>query len=402
MLLSVNIANFRSCRDVDLGDVNEILALIGRNGVGKTNILKAVEWAARVGSAAAQLDPSKVSFRSGSVTLRVLLEGQIFRYAVTLEIDPDGRKQAGIQHYLVEELVREDGGDKVTPIFSRHKGDLTVGSDGTELKVSALSPAVQSILSLVPEHPVVPLLDSFTQFLGAVHYYPIEEIETDSAIDVVPHKDYEGWLGAQSSPGDANRGLVLKLLDLWLNRRVVFDELLSILGSDGLDVLADIHISSVEIPSGIVDSIESPEKLKTAKSKYYFIEFSPSGHPEGREFSFASLSFGTRRVVRLLTALLYDGATVSLIEQPEDGIHTGLLHKLIPILRSYANPGQFLVTSHSSEVLNRVLPKEIRLVDLKDGITSVRELNGVEIEAARKFMENDGPLAEFIESVQEL
>ena len=155
-----------------------------------------------------------------------------------------------------------------------------------------------------------------------------------------------------------------------------------------------------DIPTSSKEDVSNDEKSRT--SKYYFFEFQPSGHPLGREFPFASLSFGTRRVIRLLTYLLYDNATVSLIEQPEDGIHSGLLHKLIPILRSYSNPNQFLITSHSPEVFNRITPDEVRLVDLKDGVTSVRALTSKEVDAACHFMQSDGPLAEFIESVQEL
>jgi hypothetical protein len=56
---------------------------------------------------------------------------------------------------------------------------------------------------------------------------------------------------------------------------------------------------------------------------------------------------------------IYDKSAVLLLEQPEDGIHTGVLHKLIPLLKSYT--GQFLIASHSSEIFNRMEPEEIRL-----------------------------------------
>jgi predicted ATPase len=401
MLLSVNIANFRSCRDVDLGDTNQMLALVGRNGVGKTNILKAIEWVSRVGSLASQLDPLKESVEKGPVTLRMKLDGQTFSYSASIGMDVEQISENRLQTpYLIEKLVQENDTEPSVVVFSRTKGELTVGQDSLLLKVSALNPAAHSILSLVPDHPIAPLIVQLTLFLGAIRYYPIEEIEGENPLDLVSQREYESWLSTRTGAKDANRTLVLKLLDLWLNKRETFDVLRSLLGSDGLDVLKNISIASFDIPAAAVEDNQTNEKLKTAK--YHFILFAPSGHPNGREFSFANLSFGTRRIIRLLTSLLFDGATVSLIEQPEDGIHTGLLHKLIPILRSYANPGQFLITSHSPEVLNRVSSSEVRLVDLVDGATTVRALNAKEIEAARKFMENDGPLAEFIESVQEL
>ncbi len=48
-----------------------------------------------------------------------------------------------------------------------------------------------------------------------------------------------------------------------------------------------------------------------------------------------------------------------------------------------------------------VKPEEIRMVGRKDGKTVIRVLNEKEIEIAREFMENEGALSEFIESIEE-
>lgn len=398
MLLSVNIVAFRSCNECQLEGINDLLILIGRNGVGKTNILKAIEWAVRVGSTANSIESIGELHRpNSSVTLRVELSGQIFNYSVTLGMDAG---QGGVITYLTEKLFIENETGSPIHIFSREKGELIVGDENLPLKVGALSPGAHSVLSLIPENSVCQLLQKFTNFLGGIRYYPLEEIEMDNTLDFVPHREYENWRNTLKNAKDANRTLVLKLLDLFLEKRERFEELQSLIGSDGLDIIRKILITPFDLPVSGSQGGESNAELKI--TKYYFVEFSPVNHPDGRGFPFSCLSYGTRRVVRLLTSLLFDGATVSLIEQPEDGIHAGLLHKLIPILRSYANPGQFLITSHSSEVLNRVSPNEVRLVDLGEGVTTVRALNAVELDNACRFMKNDGPLSDFLESVQEL
>lgn len=159
---------------------------------------------------------------------------------------------------------------------------------------------------------------------------------------------------------------------------------MSLLGHNGLD---------------LIDSVDIQEVKSKSKISHYSLYFTPAGSDE--DVTFSDLSFGTRRIVRLLTSMLYDKASVALIEQPEDGIHPGLLHKIIPLLRSYANPNQFIITSHSPDVLNMVKPEEIRMVGRKDGKTVIRVLNEKEIEIAREFMENEGALSEFIESIEE-
>lgn len=400
MLLSVNIRDFRSCSDVELKDIHKLLALVGRNSVGKTNILKAIEWAAKAFACAVPLDSSPEYLRRGAVALRINIGAHIYRYEVELGVEeaPEAEEHSKfrLSYFLNEKLVREIDPGKEEVVFSCAKGELVVGSDGPSAKVGGVTPAAYSVLSLFPEHAVVSSVKQVIDFMAAIRYYPIEEFEADDPMDIVSNREFEVWASSRTGAKDANRTVIFKLIDLWLTNRATFDELVSLLGSNGIHVLSRITVQAIDVPS-----VGQADGEMSITRKYYFIQFAPAGMRHGQEYSFANLSFGTRRIVRLLVAILYDGATVSLVEQPEDGIHAGLLHKLIPILRSYADTNQFLLTSHSAEVLNRLEPGEIRLVDLVEGQTNVRQLSEGEVVAARNFMANDGPLSEFIETVQE-
>jgi predicted ATPase len=90
-----------------------------------------------------------------------------------------------------------------------------------------------------------------------------------------------------------------------------------------------------------------------------------------------------------------------LLEQPEDGLHIGLLHKLIPLLKSYTDHGQYIIASHSPEVLNRLMPEEIRLITMENEQTILRPLKESEIAIAHQFIQNEGSLSDFIETIQE-
>ena len=59
MLKRIEIKSFRSCRDVVLDNLGATTVLVGRNAVGKTNILKAIEWVASTATS------DKVEFRPG-------------------------------------------------------------------------------------------------------------------------------------------------------------------------------------------------------------------------------------------------------------------------------------------------------------------------------------------------
>lgn len=103
----------------------------------------------------------------------------------------------------------------------------------------------------------------------------------------------------------------------------------------------------------------------------------------------------------LMLALLLDGSSTMLVEQPEDGIHPALLAKLIDLLKVNADPTQIILASHSPTVLSQLQPSDVRLVEMVDGSTRVRALTEVEVSRAQDYMQRDGSLAEFLELIQE-
>jgi predicted ATPase len=100
--------------------------------------------------------------------------------------------------------------------------------------------------------------------------------------------------------------------------------------------------------------------------------------------------------------MLYDESSVMLLEQPEDGLHEGLTTKVLGLLRTNAPPAQLMFASHSSALLNTLKPEEIRLVSLQNGYTAARKLTPKELRVATNFMNEEGPLSDFLETVQEV
>src|SRR5579862_5176180 len=79
MLKEVCVDNFRSCVAVRIQNIGSMLALLGRNGTGKTNILRAIGWAARSATATEALHPEG---QRRKVTLQVDLVDQQFEYCI--------------------------------------------------------------------------------------------------------------------------------------------------------------------------------------------------------------------------------------------------------------------------------------------------------------------------------
>jgi predicted ATPase len=94
------------------------------------------------------------------------------------------------------------------------------------------------------------------------------------------------------------------------------------------------------------------------------------------------ISDGTLRILAFLTALYQkDRPSIVCFEEPENGIHPWLLHKIVELLNLVSTEGvagqsvQVLITTHSVPLLNYVKPEQIRAVELdKTGATQVHEL----------------------------
>lgn len=96
----------------------------------------------------------------------------------------------------------------------------------------------------------------------------------------------------------------------------------------------------------------------------------------------SDISDGTLRILGFLTALYQLGdIDILCLEEPENGIHPWLLHKLIELLNLVSQEGlrgkpiQILITTHSPVLLNYVEPEQVRAVELDEqGATQVHAL----------------------------
>lgn len=87
-------------------------------------------------------------------------------------------------------------------------------------------------------------------------------------------------------------------------------------------------------------------------------------------------SDGTLRVAGLLCVLLQEPRPPLLaIEEPELTVHPGVIPLLYDYLRQASDAGQVVFTTHSPEMLDLLGVDEIRLVERREGITSIRALS---------------------------
>ena len=407
MLEKVHIKAFRSCADLSLEFTSPIVALVGRNGAGKTNILKGIEWFART---ATSLDPPDedgfFTFHIPNlvdVSVEVELSGKRYRYGLAREThfpEERGRQAGPLTFTLREELIALGavGAPSESRVLRRTDEKLEVSGHPELYQIGPTSPSLPVLAALLlPEDPLRPLVLELRDFLASVRYYPLDEpmeAQGKDHLSLVRGEDYSKWR-AQPEAGNT-APVVMRLLHLSLETPPDrFREFLSLLGQDGLGLLRSLDFKRYDLPA------PGKKAGQPEGRSLYMLEVAPSGAGPADSFSYGELSAGTRRIIRLLVSLLSDESSVMLLEQPEDSIHAGLTSKLLDLLKTYSKERTVILTTHSATMFNALAPENIRLVTMQKGATRLRALSPQELSTAREFLEDEGSLSDFIESVEE-
>ncbi len=179
MLTSFHIKNFRSCKDVKLEDMRPILGLVGRNGAGKTTILRAIEWAAATALSTneytnliSEVDlGNALSAPQAVVELRV--DGHEYRYTVGREFRAEaGHGGRQIDRDCESLYIRTpDRGDWVS-LLVRTDDVVSLTDREQTIELGPMAAAMPALASLLPEaDPLRAHLHRLMRCLSGVHYY---------------------------------------------------------------------------------------------------------------------------------------------------------------------------------------------------------------------------------------
>ncbi len=406
MLIRVRIDGFRSCRNVVLSDLGQVTALIGRNAAGKSSVLNAVV-------ALANLACSSGPDSRGWEAIPIAHEGfeeEVGPFSAAAEVSLDGRTYLYTVKVLrvvkdmgpeFEEAITFDESLSIDKypnpsviVFRRTEGAIELPSIGSRIAVGSGVASLAALASLLPtEDPILAQTEPLRRFFAGVRYYPLDEPATGRRMPWIDGKTYRTWAAEFNTTGVLSGHVTLQLLHLYLTRRDRFDELVGNLGRKGLGLIENVEFI-VHRPVGK----EAPE------GEFYAAFFHQWPRRLGkRPFGYSDLSQGTRRMVRLLTALAYGEWPVMLLEHPEDGVHRGLVRKLAGMLTAGSFDGQVILSTHSDALMDELGAENIRLVTIEDGVTSVRKLTEAELAGVAQYLTSgvEGTLSEFLHSMEE-
>lgn len=365
MITGIKVSNYRSLDANVRVDLGRLTALIGPNGAGKSNVADVVRFLAEaltVGLEAA------IASRHGIDAVRRWSSGRPFNLSIQADLHEESftgyyaftlvGDRAEDYRLKTEEALVCDRSTGSTYKFRLHEGKWTEGPPELRPKVTPQSLAMTLVAG---DERFAPLANALRNVcIYAV--FPDMLREPQKPDTIRPMKQHgENWttiLQGMTSTGAASE-LKTALVKL----------------------TGDISDFRVRQLGGYLNAefLHATERKRTKDRQKWFES--------------AQESDGTLRVAGIITALLQEPPlTLIGIEEPELTVHVGAIPMLYDYLNQASLRGQVLLTTHCVELLERLDVEDIRVVERRDGVTTVAPVRHDQRDAIKKRLLTVGDL----------
>jgi predicted ATPase len=355
------VSNYRSLGETVSVDLDDITVLVGPNGSGKSNVVDVLQFTAdcmRLGLAGA------ITMRQGINKVRRWSRGHPYNLSIRLELYDDQNEGsyeftlagASVDEYLVRSEAAEISPRKArTDPRRRHAFRIV---DGVwEVGPDDLRPVTDR------QSLVLPLIAGdarFARLADALRRMAIYSIFPDI---LRRPQEYDS-----TKPMDRHGANWLSILKDQAKKSWAAD-LSTALGALTNDI-EDIQIDQAAgyLVVEFLHHRESPGE-KRLKPKW---------------FSAVQESDGTLRFAGIITALRQQPPLALIgVEEPELTVHPGAIPLLVDHLKEASSSSQVVITTHSPELLDRMETSCIRVVERREGATSVERLSEQQRDAVR-------------------
>jgi ABC-type lipoprotein export system ATPase subunit len=393
------LRGFRSCKDTELKPTQDVTALIGLNGSGKTNLLQ--------GLSLLRGEPDRSNYfwrEKDSSALRCEIEADfklrrtIIQYRASVLFRPNDVGREDIldlnEEWNLKRRGRRNKWISVSPrsnFFvrrSKYYDDRSYFSSPARLRAKSGRKISKNLSGAILE---------IKNFCARISYYTASQFtnptqcptsfEIDEDSDLVP---------SATNAGDHQR-FIYNLYVTQRRQPEQYASFLNLVGKGGLHLIDDIKWKPVKFPSQTYE-VKSGGRLINRKGQRTLVV--PTIQIGSARLSFNQLSEGTFRTLALLFHVITDRSTVLLLEEPEVCVHHGLLNSVVEVIKNFSQGKQIIFSTHSEAVVDSLEPDQIRLVSISPRKGTVvlpisESLSAKNYEALKDYLTNTGSLGEY-------
>jgi len=387
-ILRVEINNYRSCIHTRFNLPKNLMSLIGVNGVGKSNILYALQLFSKSDrNRRFYLNEPKDHMLSTQINLIVEFEKKNIFMRSTFYYETDERNIDEI--YFTELKYRIDGENPRK--WNNVDSDIFEFINYTKRRIISEKSYPKQFQSIQSKFSI-----RLVRRLSDISYYSATQFSDPSKCPISIELD-DFRISARNKKKRTHQQFIYDLYRAYKSKDPDFTLFINTVGVDGLELIEDIVFNEHEIPSssykvkagGQIQQIETSKKIVIPSIRINGLTLSPN-----------QLSEGTFKTLALVFYILNDQNDFLLIEEPEVCIHHGLLHSIIQLIKQRSRQKQVVISTHSDYVLDMLEPENILLVQ-KDFDTGTHadslssSLSANDYRVLKGYLEEAGNLGEY-------
>jgi predicted ATPase len=374
MITAIEVSNYRSLGAGVRLRLDRLTALVGPNGAGKSNLADVVRFLAEALTIGLE---ASIASRHGIDAVRRWSSGRPFNLSIRAELSEESFSgsyaftlvgdRAEDYRLKEEEAVVYDKNTAASHRFLLREGKWVAGPPDLRPKVTAQSLAMTLVAG---DERFAPLANALRN-VCVYAVFPDTLREPQKPDTVRPMKQHgENWttilqgMTANGAAGELKAALAKLTGDI-----------------------ADFRVRQL---GGYLNAefLHATERKRGDRQKW---------------FESAQESDGTLRVAGIITALLQEPPlTLIGIEEPELTVHVGAIPLLYDYLKQAALRGQVLLTTHCVELLERLDIDDIRVVERRNGVTTVALVRQDQRDAIKKRLMTIGDVVSMEGLQQEL
>lgn len=393
-LTSLRVRSYRSLKDTQFDPNEELSVLIGKNGSGKTNVLRALELLAEAARFEGERSRERASlvaiidskYRCGSLRLE-------YRTQIGFSTDDHNRDRPNrikewvkIRHGRRRATWRELISHRFIP-FDFEVDEYNYDDDApfaAPLPRGRVTPAQSRALLAVYRHRFRTRYYSASQFTNPSECPTFLEIDSDG--DMRP-----------STHSSAHSRFLFDLYEMQKANPRDYAAYLSFVTDEGMGLVDSISWKTVPIASNEYEVMSGGRIFRQHGKRLLVI---PNVKVGKAKLSFNQLSEGTLKTLALLFYLLTSRERLLLVEEPEVGIHHGLLAKVIEVIKIVASQKQVICSTHSDFILDALDPDQVFIVsNQRSGGTIIdrvpESMTVKEYQALKSYLQAEGNLGEY-------
>lgn len=397
MLESVKISGYRSCLNTVFNPQPDLSVLIGPNGSGKTNVLKAILLLQKMtlGPARAVKDGFDTVSES-KLRFKLMLEEKRSILTVDAYLRADENNNDLVLDYAPSWYVKDYTGSS-----KRFKVPFWLGADiGPQFLRFKMFRHSRSPRIMTPYGPFDSKFTNgfikMTNLFRRITYYSAGQFVNSSECPV----SFEVEQNGDRKIGVRLRGhgkFLFNLYDNWRSSTETYQKFLSVVRGDGIGLVDEIGFKEVETSMTDV-RVQSGGGVEQRKRERNLVI--PQFHIGGNTLSPNQLSEGTFRTLNLVFNIMADNSSILLIEEPEVCVHQGLLSSLVELIKIYSEQKQIIISTHSDFILDQVEPRNVYKVLLPPEtgteVVQVEEsLSASELTALKTYLSEEGNLGDY-------